>query len=257
MKQPFRVLFFAALLSPLTVHAEDAPAPPPNEVELGGTHDTLTNNQANWSSAYLDGLHRFGERHSVYGELRQTQRFNLTDRELSGGYYHPLDPTWTALIEASTSPEHNVLPKDSLLGQLQKSFAGGWDMQVGVRRSLYNNASADILVLTGERYWGDFRAAYRLYLSKLQNAGVAPNNNVLFSYYYTTRSNVTFNFAKGRQVESLGPALGVLATDVTTTSLYGLHWLTPSWGVSYEGLLEHEGNLYSRKSIRLGLRYAF
>lgn len=228
-----------------------------NEVELGTSHDTLDKGYANWGSYYLDGAHRFGERHSVYGELRQTDRFNLRDREISGGYYHPLAASWTALLEASVSPDHQVLPKDSLFGQLQKTLDDGWGIHVGLRHSRYNLAASDMAVLTGERYWGSYRASYKFYLSKLEGAGAAPSHNLQFSYYYADHDSITLSLANGRQVESLGAGLGVLTTKVTNISLSGRHWLDPFWGLSYELISERQGDLYMRKGIRVGIRYAF
>jgi hypothetical protein len=48
----------------------------------------------------------------------------------------------------------------------------------------------------------------------------------------------------------------VLTTQVSSSSLSGRHWLDERWGLSYEVLVEHQGNLYLRKGIRLGLLYA-
>lgn len=192
MKPPLHLLLLAPLLVPLASQASDSPPGGGNEVEMGFSHDALNNGYANWDGFYLDGSHRFGERHSVYGELRETRRFNLNDREISGGYYHPLGETWTALLEASMSPDHHVLPQDSVFGQVQKSLDGGWDIQGGMRHNQYNNTSTDMVVLTGERYWGDFRAAYKLYLSKLPGAGTAPDHNGQLSYYHRDRARLSY-----------------------------------------------------------------
>lgn len=257
IKQARYLSLAVPLLVPLVAQAADLPAGTDNEIEMGFSHDALNQGYANWDSGYLDGLHRFGERRSIYGELRETRRFNLHDREISGGYYHPLGDTWTALVEASLSPDHNVLPKDSMFGQVQKAFDGGWDVQAGLRHSQYNIAATNVLVLTGERYWGNYRAAYTLYLGRLQGAGVAPSHMGQLGYYYAEHSYLTLGFTKGRQVESLGAGLGVLTTEVTGTSLSGRHWLNPSWALNYEAIVEHQGQLYSRKGIRFGLRRAF
>lgn len=253
LKCIFPLLLLGAWLAPLSSRAADSF---PDELELGYTHDSLDKGYASWNSVYLDGAHRFGKYHSIYGELRKTQRFDLRDREISGGYYQPLGETWTALVEASYSPSHKVLPKSALFGQLQKTFDGGWDIQAGLRHNTYTATSSNLAVLTGERYWGNYRAAYKLYLGKLQGAGTAPSHSVQLSYYYAERDNITLNLARGRQVESQGP-LGVLAIDVTSTSLSGRHWLNSSWGFSYEAIVERQGNLYTRKGFRLGIRYAY
>ncbi|HEY6095825.1 MAG TPA: YaiO family outer membrane beta-barrel protein [Gallionellaceae bacterium] len=224
---------------------------------MGASHDALDNGYNDWDSVYLDALHRFAARHSVYGELRETQRFNLRDREISGGYSHPFSDTWTGVVEASVSPDHNVLAKNSVFGQLQKSFDDGWGVQAGLRRSEYDTSSTELMLLTGERYWGNYRGAYTLYLGRPQDAGAASSHLAQFSYYYGERSYLTLGISAGRQVESLGPGVGVLVTDVASVSVSGRHWLDSGWGVSYEAILEHQGDLYTRKGIRLGLRHAF
>jgi YaiO family outer membrane protein len=256
MMRPLHLLLLATLLVPVVSQASGSSGTG-NEIEVGFSRDVLDKGYADWDSLYLDGTHRFGERHSVHGKLRETNRYNLHDREISGGYYFPFGETWTWLVEGSMSPNHNVLPKNSLFGQLQKAFNGGWDVQAGLRRSQYNTASTRLVVLTGERYLGSYRAAYTFYLGKPEGAGAAPSHMGQLSYYYAERSFLTIGLAKGRQVENLGAGLGVLTTDVTSTSLSGVHWLNSGWGASYEAMAERQGDLYSRKGIRLGLRYAF
>lgn len=256
MKLLLHLLLLTPLLTSMTCRA-DLPAGSANEVEVGASHDALDNGYDDWDSVYLDGLHRFGDRHLVYGELRETQRFSLRDREISGGYSQPFSASWTGLVEASISPDHNVLAKNSVFGQLQKSFDDGWGVQAGLRRSEYNTSSTELMVLTGERYWGSYRGAYTLYLGRPEDAGAASSHLGQLSYYYGERSYLTLGISTGRQVESLGPGLGVLVSDVTSVSLSGRHWLDSGWGISYEAIVEHQGDLYTRKGMRLGLRHAF
>lgn len=254
---PLKLLLLASLLAPLTLHAVEVSSETSTEVEAGYTQDTLDKGYANWSSLYLDASHRLRTRQSIYGELRETRRFDLRDREVSVGYYHPLNETWAGLIEASLSPEHNVLPKYALFGQLKKTLDSGWNMQAGVRHSRYNTASSDLMVLTGERYWGSFRGAYTLYLGKPQGAPTASSHAGQLSFYYAERNSVTLGLTQGRQVENLGSGIGLLITEVSSASLSGRHWLNADWGISYEATLEHQGSLYSRKGARFGLRRVF
>lgn len=257
MNLPRQLLFFLILLLPLPALAGDASTVPASEAEIGYSHSSLDHGYANWSGIWLDAEHRFAPHHAIYGELRDTRRFGLSDREFSGGYTRPIGQAWTAQVEASASPEHNYLPKTSLAGQLQAAFADGWDVQGRLRHAQYSYASLNQTVLTGERYWGSYRAAYSLYLSRLQGAGIAPSHRVQFAYYYADRSSMTLSYGNGREAESLGPGAGVLLLDVRTLSLSGRHWLGGGWGLSYTALSERQGNLYTRKGARLGLRYAF
>lgn len=257
MTLPRHLLLPLLLLMPLSALAGNDISLPANEAELGYSHYTLDNGYAGWTSTYLDAEHRFAPHHALYGELRSTRRYDLTDREVSGGYTLPLGQRWSALVEASTSPDHHFLPQASLSGQLQAAFADGWDIQGRLRHARYSYISLNQTVLTGERYWGNYRAAYSLYLSRLQGAGTAPSHLGQFGYYYSDRNSVTLGYSKGRQAESLGPGAGVLLLDVHALSLSGRHWLGAGWGLSYTALSERYGNLFSRKGFRLGLRYAF
>lgn len=230
---------------------------PTDELELGYGHETLDNNYRNWSDLYLEAVHRFGPRQTVYGGLRQTQRFDLNDQELSAGYYYPLSDDWTALIEASASPSHHVLARYSAFAQLQKNLGDGWNAAAGLRRNQYATTSSSLVILTGERYWGDFRAAYKLYLATLQGAGTTSSHNGQLSYYLSDRNSLTLSITQGSQLDNLGTLLGLQRYDVNNVSLYGRYWLNQAWGVSYELLSERQGSFFTRKGIRLGLRHAF
>jgi YaiO family outer membrane protein len=249
--------FLTSLLFSLNSYASETPDETENIVEAGLSQDMLTNGYANWNSRYLDGYHSYGDRHAIYGELRQTSRFELIDHEISGGYYHPLNETWTGLVGVSVSPEHNVLATESEFGQLQKTFDGGWDIQSGLRHSLYTTTATDLLTLTAEKYWGSYRFAYSFFLGKPEGIGAAPSNMIQISDYYGDHNYITMGVAQGVQVESLGTDLGVLTTHVLSSSISGHHWFNSTWGLSYEAVDEHQGNLYLRESLRIGLLYAF
>jgi YaiO family outer membrane protein len=248
---------FAPIVFSLNSNAAETPHETANVVEAGMSQDKLTNGYANWNSRYLDGHHSYGDRHAVYGELRQTSRFNLVDHEISGGYYHPLNATWTGVIGGNISPEHNVLAKESEFGQLQKAFDGGWGIQAGLRHSQYATAATDLLTMTAEKYWGNYRFGYSFFLGKPQGIGAAPSNMIQLSDYYGDHNYITVGVAQGIQVESLGAELGVLTTKVLSSSISGHHWFNSTWGLGYEAVVEHQGNLYLRESIRVGLLYAF
>ena len=156
-------LLLAALLAP----AARAQTPPPlspadaplklrmSEVELGASRESLTGGRADWTSTSLEGVHRFGPRQTLYGGVRETERFSLRDTEVWAGYYHPLGEKWTALVEASASGQHNVLPKSSFYGQLSRQLPDGWGLSAGLRHSEYTLSKVNLLVLGAERYFGN------------------------------------------------------------------------------------------------------
>src|SRR4051812_27874869 len=88
------------------------------EIEAGTTYEQLTNDKPDWKSLYLDASKTFAPRQTLYGTVRETERFELRDFEVAAGYSHPFGAKWTGVIEASHSPDHNVLAAESAFGQL-------------------------------------------------------------------------------------------------------------------------------------------
>jgi YaiO family outer membrane protein len=227
------------------------------EIEAGFSRESLTGARPDWKSRSLDLAHTFQPRRTLYGMLRETERFGLRDTELSLGYYHPLSADWTALVEASHSPQHNVLPRHSAFGQLAWQAAPGWVLSAGLRHSEYTRTDTNLLVAGIERYWGSFRAGYTLYNGRPEGAGSGAAHRLSLDYYYGERNRIGFGFTTGREVENVGPPLGIASTEVKSYGLIGRHWLTPRWALTWDLTTHEQGNLYRRDGFRLGLRHRF
>lgn len=241
------------LVSTLTVAADNSNGA---QVEAGFSRDYLNNGYADWSSSYVEAEKKLAERQVVYGMLRETERFQQKDEELLAGYYHPLARQWTGLIEGNASATHYVLPKFSVLAQLQYAFADGWGAHFGLRHTEYDAASTNLGVFTLERYWGAYRAAYTLYSGYLAAAGSTLSQRIQFSRYYAEHSWVGVAFSGGNELENLGNG-GVLQTEVQALIVNGRHWFSRDWALSYEASLQQQGNYYTRNGVALGLRYQF
>lgn len=229
----------------------------PVEVELGASHETLTRNLPDWNSVYLEAARTFRPRNTLYGGIRHTRRFGLEDEEAYGGLYYPLGDTWTALAEATLSPSHEVLPRHSTFGQLQKLAAPGFNIGAGIKHTEYSGNGVNAAILSAEYYWSSFRAAYTFYSTRVDGSGSAPAHRFQLGYYYAERSAVGVSYASGREVESVGPPIGLVTSDVREWGIAGRHWFARDWALSYE-LLDHEqGSLYRRRGLRVGLRHQF
>ncbi|HEX6692600.1 MAG TPA: YaiO family outer membrane beta-barrel protein [Burkholderiales bacterium] len=228
------------------------------ETEAGATYERLTNDEPDWKSLYLEAAHAFAPRQTLYGTLRETERFDLRDRELSAGYAHPFGTAWTAVLEASHSPEHNVLPDKSFFGQLYWAAGGGWVLNGGARFSEYTDTDTRILTAGVERYFSSYRASYTFYNGKPEDTGSASSHRLAFDhYYYGERSRVGMAVSWGREVENVGPPSGIVTSDVRALSVVGRHWLTPEWAVAWELGTHEQGDFYRRTGGRLALRYRF
>ena len=254
-----RVLWLTALFTALGLLSGDLAAQQPGfQMEAGAISsvERLTGGLADWRSTQLDLLARNAARQSYYGHLLETGRFGQTDNELMVGSYQPLGASWAAQVEAAVSPTHKVLAKDSLLVQLERRFDDGWGIQGGYRRSEYELASADLVIASIDRYFSHFRAAYTLYLGRPEGGSFGSSHRLDWSYYYGDHSFVGISAAAGREVDNIFPS-GILSTRVRSLSLAGQHEFSPGWFASYAWLTQHQGDLYTRRGLSLGLRHIF
>lgn len=230
---------------------------PLNILELGYARENLTNNYTDWTNLYILGSRKLGDRQTLYGGLRETERFGLKDSEAHAGLYFPLGETWGGIVEGSYSPTHEVLAQGSVYGFLQKNFQGGWGLGLGLRHNEYTSTASNVTSLLAERYWSNFRGAYTLYSGRPEGASSAASHRFQLSYYYADRSTVGMSYTNGREVENVGPPRGVIATDVQGWSVSGQHWFTPSWAMTYDLIQHEQGSLYRRQGLQLGLRRSF
>jgi YaiO family outer membrane protein len=228
------------------------------EMEAGFSHEELTKDRPDWNSLYLEAAHDFAPRQTLYGLLREVERFDLRDTEIAAGYYHPLGANWTALIEASHSPDHNVLPRGSVLGHLSWAAGSGWVLSGGMRFNEYALNDTRVLMAGVERYFGSYRAGYTLYNGKPEGESSASSHRLSFDRYYDgERSRIGVGVTWGREIEYVGPPAGVIVSDVRAFSLLGRHWLSRDWAVTWELGTHEQGDLYRRTGGRLGLRHSF
>ena len=227
-----------------------------NHVEGGFSVQQLSNDLPDWSSLYVHGGRRLGPRKSVYGQLRQTDRFDQTDHEISGGIYWPVGEAWTASADASLAPGAVVLPKWTVAGQLQRPLEYGFSMQVGIRHAEYAANHVRMLTLTGDYYWKNYYAGWTVYWSKLEDADPTFANQFRFDRYYGHSSRIGFLLAFGEEVESVGNGLFVKGETLSAV-LTGLHWLSPVWGLSWDVIFHEQGDAYRRGGFRVGLRRQF
>jgi YaiO family outer membrane protein len=248
----------AMLLASTAIAARsDAQQPPANAIEAGASYDRLDHSFADWYNAYLYGEHRFAPHQLVYAQIERTRRFDLTDNQLLAGYYHPLSEQWSLWVEGSGSGSHQVLPRWSGLFDIGRTLPHGFRAEIGYRYSDYRPNPAQLGMLTIERYFGDYRAAYTLYVGKPDGAGAASAHRFACNWYYSDASSVGLAFTTGREVENVGPPTGIVTTEVRDVSLMGRHALDRDWALSYELHWHEQGDLYSRQGVRLGLRRSF
>ncbi len=228
-----------------------------NSVEIGGSYEKLDRNYASWNSAYVGGIHHFSKRSNIYGRLSQADRFDLQDASIMAGLTHPLSERWTLNVETDESPTYRFLPQWSLLGSAHYKMDYGLGVTFGFHRASYREQDNDTGSVGIERYWGNWRFGYTLYISQLETAPEPTFSHLgQIAYFYHDHDYVGIAIGGGQEAVRFGP--GQLANaDTETYSLRGQHNLTREWALVYDLNLNVQGLSYTRRGAGIGLRYAF
>ncbi|MCK9394412.1 MAG: YaiO family outer membrane beta-barrel protein [Methylobacter sp.] len=226
-------------------------------LDVGGSYEKLDRQYDSWNSAYLGASHRFGDRRNLYGRATQVDRFALQDASVMAGFTLPVSERWTFGLETDESPTNLFLPRWSLLGSAHYKMDYGFGALFSFRHISYRAENNEIGTVGLERYWGNWRLAYTLYVSQLEAASAATFSHLgTAAYYYGDHDYIGVSISNGQEVVRLDPSR-LANADTESYSLQGQHWLTPAWAVVYDVSLNLQGTSYTRRGAVFGLRYAF
>jgi len=241
-----------------TDNFEQEEKPPKYEAQFHFTNETLTRNFGTWRSASVYVQRKFDNKQIVWANYRLSDRNGTRDQEFIGGIYKPINKKWAFTAEGMYSPTQKYVGKFSAMGEIERVFKKGFVGHFGGRFTKYTTVSATTGYGMVEKYWGANRAAYTLYITKLSNAGTAPTHRFQYNRYYGERVNTLgFAVSVGREHENLGPTLGILQSNTWSLSFFGKHWLTNNFGLSFDGTIHRQGDLYYRRGFSFGVRYRF
>ena len=193
--------------------------------------------------------------YKLYSGVRELPRLGTSASESYGGVEYSISRKWGSSLEVGVAPETAAAPRRySLAGRLQTTLSGGSGVSLGLKYRQYEPGSA----FRGGRYVGDPAGPLR---GDELTPGVAPglysgpSYEVRLRYRYSPSS--TFGLALGRDLESSMPSLDPAYNGERQLMFTGQHWLTPSWGLSYDLLSDDPGGSLRVQGLRLGVRYRF
>jgi hypothetical protein len=159
---------------------------------------------------------------------------------------------WGSSLEAGYTPESVFVPRQySLAGEVRTMLHDYRALSLGIKYRMYDTEPG-----AGEAPLANGLA---LLPSRPPGASYAPGYQVRLGYQHSSAS--LFGLAWGRDMETVAAALDPTTPYPRQLSFTGLHWLTPSWAVSYDLL---SGDLEGPSPMRLqglglrfGVRYRF
>jgi hypothetical protein len=193
--------------------------------------------------------------YKLYSGMRELPRLGAPASESYGGVEFSISRKWGSSLEVGVTPETAAAPRRySLGGRLQTTLSGDSGVSLGLKYRQYESGSA----LRGGRYVGDPAGPIRgdeLTPGVTPGLYSGPSYEVRLRYRYSPSS--TFGLALGRDLESSMPGLDPAYNGERQLMFSGQHWLTPSWGLSYDLLSDDPGGSLRMQGLRLGVRYRF
>lgn len=237
---------------------EEKEKKPKYEAQFIYSSESLSRGLGTWRTAAVYFERRFTSRRIVWAQYRSSDRRGIRDQEFIGGFYQPLKNKWAVTGEAMYSPTKKFVGRFSVMGEVEKVLPKGYVAHFGARHTSYTSVRATTLYGLGEKYWGQNRVAYTLFVTNLSNAGTAPSHRFQYNRYFGERVNtIGVAVSYGREHENVGPGLGIMRSK--TWSVYGSlrYWINDRFGITADGGVHRQGDLYYRKGLTIGVRFRF
>jgi len=74
------------------------------------------------------------------------------------------------------------------------------------------------------------------------------------SVFYEGINSLSVMIDAGKDIDNIIPAGGLHVTRIQSVSLLGRHWVTPTFAVNLEFNFHQQGEFYTRRGIRAGVR---
>ena len=225
------------------------------ELRPFATHENLDNGYQDWREAGAELAWRDAPGRLFAFRGRETERYGLRDREAALVMALPIDAQWNLSLEATGASDAKVLPEWSAVATLARTLGSGWVASGSWKQTQYTTSEVAMATAGLERYVGNYRFGYTVYLSRPDGAAWSPTHRLTASWYGEGLTRVEIGAARGRESENT-PA-GLVTSDVRNFNLSGVLGISPSWGLAIDLEGQRQGDLYTRKAIRLGARVFF
>jgi len=158
--------------------------------------------------------------------------------------------SWGPSLDTAFAPESPLAPRPYTLGgDVRAAMGDRKALSVGIKYRVYDVAPGDTAPTAG----------YALAPSRSAVSGYAPSYQLRFGYQLSEFT--LFGFAVSREPEAYATAFDPTSPYPLHVTFTGQHWLTPSWGLSYDVLTGDLGGSSPLRlqglGLRLGVRYRF
>jgi YaiO family outer membrane protein len=193
---------------------------------------------------------------SFHGAVADGRRFERSDSTIElGGSFQALT-RWRIGGGLAATSDSNFEPARTLSASAQRPWRDGWGTELALKKREYPGADVVTYTFTGDRYFADYRIAYRLDYSRLLGAGSSTGHALILGWYPNERRTLGATLGAGAEIETVGIDQ-LLRTRVASVTLHGRETLSPRFTLGWWLGTHDQGDFYRRRYGGLALRIGF
>lgn len=225
-------------------------------LNLERSAEALDNDNSDWTSTTFTAARHGRERSWLLGQWQSLQRFDVTDNQYLIGGYGAVGRRLGLTLAGSFSPDHRLVPENSVTGDLGLALNDAWTAHLGGTHSHFSQENATTLQTGIEFQRRPWRLGYTFSNGRLQSGKSGNSHSATSDWYYGQSNQIGVALGTGGQAIRIDPDT-VVITDVRSAALAGRHWLSSVWGFSYSYGSTRQGEFYTRRGGSLGLLLRF
>jgi YaiO family outer membrane protein len=217
--------------------------------ELSGAHDS-------WRSGTLHLERAFGSASRLALGASVEQRHGEQDEQVSIGFVRRLAGGWVIQTSGEAVHDAQLLPETQLQVEVGRPLGRSLSASLRYRHAAYTNVDVDALSATTEYAFNRYRVGYTLTATRPTAIETRFAHALRLARDYGEGSTFALSLARGEDAETVAPGQ-VLVTRNTSVVLYGTHWRSAAWGMTWSCGWVEQGDLYERLGVRFGFEHRF
>ena len=130
----------------------------------------------------------------------------------------------------AVTEDPRFLPERELSFDATRGWAGGWGTALGLRQRDYMTGDVRSYSFTGEKYFADYRVAYRLDHSRQSGADSALTHALTLTWYPSDKRSLGVTLGAGEEIEIMESFLG----EIIYQSRLKLGMTQDQYGAKYD-----------------------
>ncbi|MBT8098200.1 MAG: YaiO family outer membrane beta-barrel protein [Gammaproteobacteria bacterium] len=226
--------------------------PPQWTVLAGAGYSDLSAQLPSWNHQFAEisrdvkGEHRYGL------QVRRAQRYREADYAIGLNGERTFTSGWNAGLTLEFAGNPAFQPELGYRVHASKPFAKDWVGGLGYRRREYATTTVGSVTGNIERYWGEYRFAYRLSHSHLHGASDFQSHAGTIDWYFSDRAHAGLTISTGKEAEILGNGQ-VLESSVSGLSASGRYQFSPRIGLHWWLGTHQQGDFYRRQFLGMAV----